>query len=158
MFNARNLSLDTYAFLDDALSRTIILPAASQHINFKGKSEVLLLQTIRHQIVPVQWSNVFFLILPAGQHRKRYPIKNAITSSCLSLAEHSCLAEAWGGSILTWDSWLSSPSLRRPTSSLLAQFSSTWVILLSLSVWGTCGSSDSFRVGTIDMQTWPPSF
>lgn len=92
--HAGNHSLDTFALLDDASSRTIILPAAGQHLHLQGEPEVLYLQTIRQQIVPVHGINVSFSISPAEQPRMRYSIHNAFTSSCLSLAEHSCPVEA----------------------------------------------------------------
>lgn len=83
--HAGDHSLDTYALLDDASSRTIILPAASHYLHLEGEPVVLHLQTIRQRIVPVHGKNVSFSISPAGQPKTRYSIHNAFTSSCLSL-------------------------------------------------------------------------
>lgn len=55
-------TLNIYAVLDDGSERTIILPAAVQYLNLKGKEELLSLRTIRQDKVQLK-----------GAHSKCHP-------------------------------------------------------------------------------------
>ena len=79
-------ALNTYAVLDDGSERTIILPAAVQHLGLKGKEKILSLRTIRQDKAQLKVST---------QMKKgmKYDIQHAFTAAELNLAEQSCAAE-----------------------------------------------------------------
>lgn len=87
-------SLKTYAILDDGAERTILLPAAAQHLELQGREESLALRTIRHDIAHLTGSSVDFQVSPITRPDERHTIKGAFTATRLSLAEQSYPVEA----------------------------------------------------------------
>ena len=82
-------SLNTYAILDDGAECTIILTAAVQHLNLRGKEESLAFRTICHDVAHLTSSSVDFHMSSLAQPGERHLIRGAFTASRLALAEHS---------------------------------------------------------------------
>ncbi|XP_073721654.1 uncharacterized protein [Misgurnus anguillicaudatus] len=90
----KNYTLDTYAVLDDGSERSILLFAAAEKLNLKGKEEELSIRTIHQNVSVLQGSTVSFSISPATQPHKTYHIKHAFTAKQLGLAPQSYPMEA----------------------------------------------------------------
>ncbi|KAL6483178.1 hypothetical protein MHYP_G00080500 [Metynnis hypsauchen] len=86
-------TLDTYAILDDGSERTILLPAAARHLGLHREDEVLLLRTIRQDVVKLNGASVSFEVCNPNNTRAKYAINHAFTAEELSLADQSCPAE-----------------------------------------------------------------
>ncbi|KAK0137358.1 hypothetical protein N1851_026443 [Merluccius polli] len=82
-------SLHTYTILDDGAERTILLPAAAQHLNLKGEEESLALRTIRHDVAHLTGTSVDFHVSSLAHPGERHLIRGAFTASHLALAEQS---------------------------------------------------------------------
>lgn len=102
-------TLNTYAVLDDGSERTIILPAAVQYRNLKGKEELLSLRTIRQDNVQLKGPTVSLKVSPLERKGMKHDIQHAFTAAELDLAEQSCAA----GNLL--------PTLERRSIALLQQ-------------------------------------
>lgn len=102
-------TLNTYAVLDDGSERTIILPAAVQYRNLKGKEELLSLRTIRQDNVQLKGATVSLKVSPLERKGMKHDIQHAFTAAELDLAEQSCAA----GNLL--------PTLERRSIALLQQ-------------------------------------
>lgn len=81
--------LETFAILDDGSERTILLQAAAQKLNLHGKTENLVLRTVRQDMKVIQGNTVSFSISPACQPQKVFKINRAFTADQLGLAEHT---------------------------------------------------------------------
>ncbi len=84
-----DLSLDTYALLDDGSERTILLHEAAQQLSLHGKPEDLCLRTVRQDIRIICGSTVSFTVSPATQPDCNFTIKRAFTAEELGLAPHT---------------------------------------------------------------------
>ncbi|XP_049330100.1 uncharacterized protein LOC111189521 [Astyanax mexicanus] len=82
-------SLQTHAILDDGAERTIILPAAVQHLGLKGKTESLALRTVRHDVAHLTGSSVNFSVSSLAKPNKQHLIRSAFTASRLALADQA---------------------------------------------------------------------
>lgn len=82
-------SLQTHAILDDGAERTIILPAAIQHLGLKGKAESLALRTVRHDVAHLTGSSVNFYVSSLAKPNKQHLIRSAFTASRLALADQA---------------------------------------------------------------------
>lgn len=89
IINHGRKSLNTYAILDDGAERTIILPAAVQHLGLKGKTETLMLRTICQDVAHLAGESVSFYVAPRAHPKERYLIKDAYSAGQLALAEQS---------------------------------------------------------------------
>lgn len=82
-------SLNTYAILDDEAERTMILPAAVQHLGLKGEAESLFLQTIRQDVASLTGESVDFHVASLTQPLKQHLITGAFTAGQIALSEQS---------------------------------------------------------------------
>ncbi len=81
--------LETFAILDDGSERTILLQAAAQKLDLRGKTEDLVLRTVRQDMKVIRGNTVSFSISPACQPQKVFKINRAFTADQLGLAEHT---------------------------------------------------------------------
>lgn len=82
-------SLSTFALLDDGSERSMLLPAAAKSLGIKGALEDLPLRTVQRDIQVLHGHNICFHVSPAANPKVSYKIDGAITTSCLSLAQHT---------------------------------------------------------------------
>lgn len=81
--------LETFAILDDGSERTILLQAAAQKLNLRGKKEDLVLRTVRQDRKIIRGNSVSFSISPACQPQRVFKLNRAFTADQLGLAEHT---------------------------------------------------------------------
>nr|XP_055052534.1 uncharacterized protein LOC129438043 [Misgurnus anguillicaudatus] len=84
-----DMSLDTYALLDDGSERTILLNEAAQYLNLHGNAEELSLRTVRQDIRIIHGFSVCFTVSPVTQPNRNFDIKRAFTAKELGLAPHT---------------------------------------------------------------------
>ena len=84
-----DISLSTYAVLDDGSARSMILPAAVQHLQLKGKAEILALHTIKPDLTQIAGKSVQFEISPLLKPTVRYPIHRAFTAEEINLPDQT---------------------------------------------------------------------
>ncbi|KAL0177742.1 hypothetical protein M9458_026636, partial [Cirrhinus mrigala] len=84
-------SMETYAMLDDGSERTILLHAAAQQLNLKGKPEDLILRTVKQDQQVLHGVAVSFTVAPVSHPHKKFLIRGAFTAERLGLAEHTYL-------------------------------------------------------------------
>ncbi len=84
-----NMSLETYAVLDDGSERTILLNEAAQRLGLQGEMEDLALRTVRQEVRTIHGRSVSFSIAPVSCPERSYHIKGAFTAKELNLVQHT---------------------------------------------------------------------
>ncbi|XP_067660546.1 uncharacterized protein [Haliotis asinina] len=81
--------METYAVLDDGSQRTIILTSTAERLKLCGRTDEILLSTIRHESYRCTGKSVNLSISPGDSPQIQYPISNAFTSPSLCLSEYT---------------------------------------------------------------------
>ncbi|XP_067674852.1 uncharacterized protein [Haliotis asinina] len=81
--------METYAVLDDGSQRTMILTSTAERLKLCGRTDEILLSTIRHESYRCTGKSVNLSISPGDSPQIQYPISNAFTSPSLCLSEYT---------------------------------------------------------------------